>query len=95
MDRVGDHPGSPHHPMESSKPIPMQMRTNAVSNQRQTILKDIAHIQLTALTYLDLRENLIESIEGISRLHMPHIGSLILSTWGEMQTTTEFVGGEA
>ena len=48
-------------------------------NSRATVVKEIAHIHFTALTELDLEQNLIQSIEGLACVDMPHIKKLLFS----------------
>jgi hypothetical protein len=51
-------------------------------NQRVTAVREITHIHFTALIFLDLGGNAIESIEGLPRVQMPHICRLYLCTHG-------------
>ena len=60
---------------------------NVEKNNRATLVKEIAHIHFTALTYLQLGGNRIESVEGLARVHMPHIQSVSLGTY------TDNIGG--
>ena len=53
---------------------------NIGDNDRVTIVKEIAHINFTLLTRLDLGDNRIESVEGLTRVHMAHIKSVGLGT---------------
>jgi hypothetical protein len=48
-------------------------------NSRATVVKEISHIHFTALTELDLEQNLIKSIEGLVCVDMPHIKKLLFS----------------
>ena len=50
---------------------------------RATILKEIAHIDFTALTELYLGGNSIESVEGLARVHLAHIEAVDLSTYSD------------
>ena len=43
-------------------------------------MREIAHIHFTALIFLDLGGNAIESIEGLPQVQMPHICRLYLCT---------------
>jgi hypothetical protein len=52
-------------------------------NFRSTLVQEIAHIDFTALTVLELGGNEIESVEGLARVHMPHIGIVGLSTYSD------------
>ena len=56
---------------------------HAEHNERATVVKEIAHINFTALTQLDLVGNKIKSIEGLPRVGMPHITILNLCTWDD------------
>ena len=47
------------------------------------MVKEIAHIHFTALTYLQLSDNSIESIEGLARVQMAHIKVVVLGTYTE------------
>jgi hypothetical protein len=40
-------------------------------NKTTQMVKDISHINFTALTYLVMNGNEIDSIEGLSRVSMP------------------------
>jgi Leucine-rich repeat (LRR) protein len=42
-------------------------------NNRETLVKEIVHVSFSALTYLDLHNNQVQSIEVLPNLHMPHI----------------------
>ena len=53
------------------------------NNHRATVAKEIAHINFTALVWLYLVENGIDSIEGLARVQMPHIKTLCLGTCGD------------
>jgi hypothetical protein len=54
---------------------------NVVYNQKATIVKEITHIHFTALVGLYLGGNRIESVEGLSRVKMPHIEWVGLGTY--------------
>ena len=54
---------------------------NVDGNDRATLVKEITHIHFTALTYLGLGGNRIESIEGLTRVQMPHIEIVGLGTY--------------
>ena len=54
---------------------------NVDYNHRATLVKEIAHIHFTALTYLFLGSNRIESVEGLARVHMAHIQYVDLGTY--------------
>ena len=56
---------------------------NEGDNHRPTVVQEIAHIHFTTLARLNLINNDIESIEGLTRLQMPHIVSLYLGTHGD------------
>ena len=56
---------------------------NVDYNSRATIVKEIAHIEFTALTKLYLVGNRIESVEGLARVHMPHIETVGLCTYSD------------
>ena len=56
---------------------------NVDNNQRPTLVREIAHIYFTALTWLNLGRNKIESIEGLSRVQVPHICRLYLCPCGD------------
>jgi hypothetical protein len=53
---------------------------NEDDNDRAIMVKEIAHIHFTALTWLQLTGNKIESIEGLARVQMAHIEMLSLGT---------------
>jgi hypothetical protein len=54
---------------------------NVENNYRATIVREIAHIHFTALTKLQLGGNKIESIEGLTRVHMAQIQIVSLCTY--------------
>ena len=45
--------------------------------------KEIAHIDFTALTTLQLGSNRIESVEGLANVQMAHIKVVVLGTYTE------------
>ena len=47
------------------------------------MVKEIAHIHFTALTLLQLGGNRIESVEGLTRVHMAHIKDLLLCKYSD------------
>ena len=51
--------------MGSEKTPPLYMMLDLEHNEKAIILKDIFHINFTALTYLRLDDNQIESMEGL------------------------------
>ena len=46
-------------------------------------MKEIAHIHFTALTYLELGCNSIESVEGLARVQMEHIECVHLCKYND------------
>jgi hypothetical protein len=56
---------------------------NVDDNNRAAMMKEISHIHFTALTILQLGGNRIESVEGLARVHMPHIKEISLSTYSD------------
>ena len=54
---------------------------NVGCNDRATLVKEIAHLHFTALTYLVLTGNRIECVEGLARVQMPHIEQVGLGTY--------------
>ena len=46
-------------------------------------MREIAHIHFTALSYLNLGGNRVDSIEGLCRVQMPHLCDLLLCTDGD------------
>jgi hypothetical protein len=54
---------------------------NLDNNERATLMREIAHIHFTALTFLHLGDNRIESIEGLARVQMAHIKYVNLCTY--------------
>lgn len=50
---------------------------------RATVGKDIDHIRFTALAFINVAGNRIESIEGMERVQMPHISWVSLGTYGD------------
>jgi hypothetical protein len=56
---------------------------NVEYNFRLTLVKEIAHIDFTALTELYLDGNRIESVERLARVHMAHIGIVGLGTYSD------------
>ena len=63
--------------MESERTALVYIWSN-VDQNHSPVLKAIRHIYFTALTMLDLEGNLLESIEGLSRMHLPLIQYLDL-----------------
>jgi hypothetical protein len=55
------------------------MVDDADSNQRATLLQEIAHVHFPALTILSVWDNQIQSIEALSSVDMPQIQTLRLS----------------
>ena len=56
---------------------------NLGDNHRATVVKEIAHIHFTALIYLTLSGDRIESIEGLPRVKMTSIKYLILRRYAD------------
>lgn len=56
------------HLVGSDKTLVGWMFDNVAENGKETILKDIAHVNFTALTFLHLGSNKIVSIEEISQM---------------------------
>ena len=54
----------------------------------KAILKQIKHINFTKLTLIGLDGNKLTSIEGLTRVRMPHLQSLGLGTILVIQDTT-------
>jgi hypothetical protein len=61
---------------------------SVANNDRATVVKEISHIRFTALTELWLSENGISSIEGLDRMDMPQIKTILLRTCGEIEIGT-------
>lgn len=49
-------------------------------NQRQSIIKEIQHIQFSCMTFLSVSYNTISSIEGVDRVSMPHLRNIQFGT---------------
>ena len=67
--------------MESDKPVFVYDIGDADDNQKVEILKELAHIRFNNLNILWVWGNKIESIEGLSQVHMPQIRGIGLSTF--------------
>jgi hypothetical protein len=59
--------------MGTEKTPPLYVMLDLEHIEKATVLKDISDINFTALTYLRLDDNQIESIEGLPRVQIPHI----------------------
>ena len=53
-------------------------------NRSLTILKEIQEVRFPNLQWIYLRDNLIESVEGLNQIHLPQLERLYLSTYANI-----------
>ena len=70
----------PHPWLGSWQDLPKYSTDNVAANKKPKIMKTIDQINFVSLTWITLRKNSIESIEGFSRTQMPLIRTIYVGT---------------
>ena len=66
--------------MEGEKAIFKSVPAYIVENKSLTIIKEIREVMFPHLVYLNFHMNIIESVEGLNRVHLPALKQLWIST---------------
>jgi hypothetical protein len=80
MDRGGQTASAGDGSVESGGAEAVYMMADIDNNYRETMLEEILHLHFTHLKYLNLDNNLLQSMEALCRVYMPHIEDLSMGT---------------
>jgi hypothetical protein len=80
MDRGGQTAGAGYGSVGSDGAKAVYMMADIDNNYKETMLEEILHLHFTRLKYLNLANNLLQSIEPLCRVQMPHIENLSMGT---------------